>query len=67
MICPFLFVFTRPGQMDGEPFSDDVAVVRALTQNSAVRKFNKMYTDVREREVTRVRSWCSHPYALTDY
>lgn len=61
-----LYVFTRPDQMVDHRFSDDVAIVKAVTKRQAVRRFSVLYADIRPSEVRRIKPRRT-AYVLTDY
>ena len=66
----FLYAFTRPDQMKGHRFTDDVALCRAWTKKRAVKKFarSNLYEGVTIREIKRVRFPKSTRICiLTDY
>lgn len=49
-----IYCFTRPDQMEGHKFTDDVAVVWAISKKSAIKKFSMLYADVQENEVDKI-------------
>lgn len=61
-----IYYFTRPNQMVGHKFTDDVAVVWAMSKKSAIKKFSILYTDVQENEVNNIGFW-TRARVLTDY
>ena len=63
------YYFSRPNQMVGHRFTDDVAVCFALTKKKAIKKFGLYYADVKSSEVTLLRLFSSCPCicSLTDY
>lgn len=64
-----LYYFSRPNQMVGHRFTDDVAVCFALTKKKAIEKFGLYYTDVKSSEVKKLNllSSCPSICILTDY
>ena len=63
------YYFSRPNQMVGHRFTDDVAVCFALTKKKAIKKFELYYADVKSSEVKPLSlfSSCSCICILTDY
>ena len=61
-----LYYFARADQMEGHKFTDDVAIVWAMSKKSAIRKFSVLYANVQENEVNKIGSWTS-VRILTDY
>lgn len=61
-----IYYFTRPDQMAGHKFTDDVAVVWAMSKKSAIKKFSVLYVNVQENEVDKIGFW-THARVLTDY
>ena len=62
-----IYCFTRPDQMKGHRFTDDVAICKAISKKRAVKKFSKLYADVSKKEVFRVAFGRKLPTILTDY
>lgn len=67
-----IYYFKRPNQMIPPGFTDDVAIVKALSKKQAVKLFNLMYSDVKEKEVFRLtHNELSYtrkmPFSLTCY
>lgn len=64
-----LYYFSRPNQMAGHRFTDDVAVCFALTKKKAIKKFGLYYANVKPSEVKRLNLFSSCPSIciLTDY
>ena len=64
-----LYYFSRPNQMIGHCFTDDVAVCFALSKKKAIKKFGRYYADVKSSEVKLLRLFSSCPCIciLTDY
>ena len=62
-----IYCFARPDQMKGHKFTDDVAICRAISKKQAVKKFNKLYDCVTEKEVFKVSFSRKFPTILTDY
>lgn len=61
-----IYCFARPNQMIGHEFTDDVAVVYAMSKESAIKKFSVLYKDVQENEVKKIGFW-DRAIVLTDY
>ena len=61
-----IYCFTRPDQMEGHRFTDDVAVVWAMSKKSAIKKFSVLYENVQENEVDKI-GFLTHARVLTDY
>ena len=61
-----LYYFARANQMEGHKFTDDVAIVWAMSKKYAIRKFSVLYANVQENEVNKIGSWTS-VRILTDY
>ena len=61
-----LYYFAIADQMEGHKFTDDVAIVWAMSKKSAIRKFSVLYANVQENEVNKIGSWTS-VRILTDY
>ena len=64
----FTYYFARPDQMEGHNFTDDVALCKAWSKKSAIKKFSALYADVKDKEVKRI-NWLQKPMVkiLTDY
>jgi hypothetical protein len=61
-----IYCFSRPNQMVGHRFTDDVAIVRAISKKAAVKKLSKYYKDILECEVNRI-PFSIKVKILTDY
>ena len=61
-----LYYFARADQMEGHKFTNDVAIVWAMSKKSAIRKFSALYANVQENEVDKICSLTS-VRILTDY
>lgn len=61
-----IYCFTRPNQMVGHEFTDDVAVVYAMNKKSAIKKFSVLYKNVQENEVRKI-DFRLRAIVLTDY
>ena len=61
-----IYCFTRPDQMEDHKFTDDVAVVWAISKKSAIKKFSVLYADAQENEVDKIGFW-TRARVLTDY
>ena len=46
------YVFSRPNQMVGHRFTDDVAICKAISFQQAKKKFGKLYADVKDDEIS---------------
>lgn len=63
-----LYCFSRPDQMVGHNFKDDVAITFAFSCKGAIKRFSTLYQDVRESEVKRIRLFGNvKVIILTDY
>lgn len=64
----FVYYFARANTMVGHNFTDDVAICKAWSKKSAIKKFSEAYADVKRNEVKRVK-WLKKPKVkiLTDY
>lgn len=61
-----IYYFARADQMEGHKFTDDVAIVWAMSKKSAIRKFSRLYANVQEYEVRKVK-FGTRVRILTDY
>ena len=61
-----LYYFARADQMEGHKFTDDVAIVWAMSKKSAIRKISRLYVNVQEYEVRKVK-FGTRVRILTDY
>lgn len=62
--------FARADQMKGHRFTDDVAITLALTKKQAIKKFLRLYANVKPEEVTCEIKWLlrfNRVAILTDY
>lgn len=65
-----IWSFARADQMEGHGFTDDVAITFALTKKRAIKKFSKLYDEVKPEEVTNEMKWLFRyggVAILTDY
>lgn len=64
-----IWIFTRPGKMEGHGYTDDVAYCWAWTKRGAIAKFSRLYADVMHREVDAVQfaPFSKYPVVATDY
>lgn len=65
-----IWSFARADQMTGHRFKDDVAITFALTKKQAIKKFSKLYSDIKPEEVrnrTRGLLRFGRVVILTDY
>ena len=61
-----IYCFSRPNQMVDHRFTDDVAIVKAISKKTAIKKFSQYYEAVLEHEVYRIP--LNHKVTiLTDY
>lgn len=63
----FLYSFARADAMKDHLFTDDVAICFALNKKRAIKKFLKLYADIEEYEVKKVRFNICKIAILTDY
>ena len=65
----FLCYFAKAGQMVDHRFTDDVAIVFAVTKSGAIRKFQSLYLRIEEKEVQPIslKEILKRPEILTDY
>lgn len=63
------WIFSRPGQMDGHEYTDDVAYCWTWTKRGAITKFSRLYADVMPNEVDAVQfaPFRKYPVVVTDY
>lgn len=63
------WIFSRPGQMEGHGYADDVAHCWAWTKRGAIAKFSRLYADVMPNEVDAVQfaPFSKYPVVDTDY
>lgn len=61
-----LYYFARADQMEDHKFTDDVAIVYAINKKSAMKKFSRLYANIKTDEVRRVR-FGTRVRILTDY
>lgn len=61
-----IYYFARANQMEGHKFTDDVAVVYAMSKKAAIKKFSELYTDIQADEVYKIGFW-TRARVLTDY
>ena len=62
-----IYCFARPNQMVDHKFTDDVAICIAISKKQAIKKFNKLYNNVLDKEVYKVSFSKKYPTILTDY
>ena len=62
-----LYCFARPNTMVEHNFTDDVAIVRAISKKSATKKFSKYYSDIKVCEVFKIKPKDGDVWILTDY
>lgn len=65
----FLWSFAKANQMIRHSFTDDVAIVFAVTKRGAMRKFQSLYLRIEEKEVQPIslKKILKRPEILTDY
>lgn len=61
-----LYYFARADQMEDHKFTDDVAIVYAINKKSAMKKFSRLYANIKTDEIRRVR-FGTRVRILTDY
>lgn len=62
-----IYCYTKPNQMSKHTFSDDVAVVKAISKHSACKKFSYLYNNVKTSEIKRIKIKYDQVTILTDY
>lgn len=66
--CMPLYYFARADQMTDHNFTDDVAITYAQDKAEAIKKFSKLYDDIKDDEVNAVSWGHNNGVAiLTDY
>lgn len=48
------YVFRRADAMVDHQFTDDVALVKAISKTQAIKKFSRYYADIQEDEVFKL-------------
>ena len=48
------YAFSRPNQMEGHRFTDDVALCKATSFRQAKKIFSKYYADIKDDEITLI-------------
>ena len=66
-IIPKLWSYTKPNQMTGHRFSDDVAITFADTKEEAITYFKQLYSSVKPLDVKEVFFNDLGVAILTDY
>lgn len=65
------YVFRRPNATVGHKFTDDVALVKAISRSQAIKKFSRYYADIQDDEVVKLlnktRNVDPEVLILTDY
>ena len=61
-----IYYFARPDQMVDHKFTDDVAIVCAVSKKYAIKKFSVLYNNVQDNEVRKIKL-CTRVRVLTDY
>lgn len=62
-----IYCYTKANQMKGHNFTDDVAVVKAISKRSALKKFGYLYDDVDNKDVKKIKIGYKLITVLTDY
>ena len=62
-----IYCYTKANQMKKHAFTDDVAVVKAISKRSATKKFGYLYEDVDNKNVKRIKINSKKVTILTDY
>lgn len=62
-----IYCYTKANQMKKHNFTDDVAVVKAMSKRSALKKFSYLYDDVDNKDVKRIKINSKKVTILTDY
>jgi len=64
------YVFRRANAISDHNFTDDVALVKAISKSQAIRKFGQYYADVQDSEVFKLIGSSTNTggvMILTDY
>jgi len=48
------YVFRRPNAMIDHRFTDDVALVKAVSKSQAIKLFSRYYADIQDNEVFKL-------------
>ena len=62
-----IYCYAKANQMNKHNFSDDVAVVKAISKRSAQKKFSYLYDNVKTSEIKRIKINYKQVTILTDY
>ena len=63
-----LYYYAKANRMVKHAFSDDVAIVKAVNKKSALRKFQRYYSDTTTADIQRIKySSLKDVVILTDY
>jgi uncharacterized membrane protein YkvA (DUF1232 family) len=62
-----IYCYAKPDSLKGHKFTDDVAVVKAMSKRSAQKKFNYLYKDVDKENIKRIKLSYNKVTILTDY
>ena len=62
-----IYCYTKANQMKEHNFTDDVAVVKAMSKRSALKKFSYLYDDIDNQDVKRIKNNSKKVTILTDY
>lgn len=61
-----LYGYAKPDQMDEHRFTDDAAVVWAISKKSAFKKFSKYYGNAKMKDIFKI-PFDGGVHILTDY
>lgn len=62
-----IYCYAKPDALKGHKFTDDVAVVKAISKRSALKKFGYLYDDIDSKDVKRIKINSKKVTILTDY
>lgn len=62
-----IYCYAKANQMKRHNFTDDVAVVKAISKRSALKKFGYLYDDIDNKDVKRIKINTKKVTILTDY
>ena len=62
-----IYCYAKANQMKKHSCTDDVAVVKAISKRSAIKKFGYLYDDVDTNDVERIKINGKKVTVLTDY
>ena len=61
------YVFRRPNAMIDHRFTDDVALVKAVSKAQAIKLFSRYYADIQDDEVFKLLPRKYHSSQMIDY